>query len=220
MTRFIDREKARALRAKGKSYSEIKEQLKVGKGTLSVWLADMPLTHEQMRKVRDFNPRRIERFRKTMKNKRDARLKIAYERARKDIGTLSRRDLFIAGLYLYWGEGNKSGQANVGISNTDPAVILAFLDWAKVMGMPRERMYVRMHLYVDMDIKRETLYWSKMLKLPLTQFRKPYIKTSALSGLAYKTFGHGTCNVRFENMPMWEYITMALTYLRERHTRP
>ncbi|MDO8552250.1 MAG: hypothetical protein Q7S01_01825 [bacterium] len=180
----------------------------------------MPLSPEQMRKVRDFNPRRIERFRETMKKKRDARLKIAYERARKEIGTLSRRDLFIAGLYLYWGEGNKSGQANVGISNTDPAVILAFLDWAEVMGMPKEDMYVRMHLYVDMDVKKEMLYWSKILKLPLSQFRKPYIKTSTLSGITYKTVGHGTCNLRFENMPMWEYITMALQYMREQHTRP
>ena len=199
---------------------EIKELLKVGKGTLSVWLEDMPLTPAQMRKVRDFNPHRIERFRETMSKKRDARLKIAYERARKDIGKLSRRELFIAGLYLYWGEGNKSGKANIGISNTDPAVILAFLDWAKVMGMPRERLYVRLHLYVDMDIEKETLFWSEIIQLPLRQFRKPYIKTSTLSGLTYKTVGHGTCNVRFENMPMWEYITMALTYLRERHTRP
>lgn len=220
MTRFLDREKAKALRAGGKSYSEIKGLLKVGKGTLSVWLADTPLSLEQMRKVRDLNPRRIEHFRETMKKKRDTRLKIAYEKARKDIGKLSRRDLFIAGLYLYWGEGNKSGQANVGISNTDPAVIRAFLDWATVMGIPREKLYVRLHLYIDMNVERETLFWSGILKLPLTQFRKPYIKTSTLSGLTYKTVGHGTCNLRFENMPMWEYITMALAYLRERHTRP
>jgi len=220
MARFADKEKARTLRAQGRSYSEIKELLKVGKGTLSAWLADMPLTPEQMRQVRDFNPRRIERFRETMSKKRNARLEIAYEEAKKDIGKLSRRELLIAGLYLYWGEGNKSGQGNVGISNTDPAVILAFLDWAKVMEIPKERLYVRLHLYVDMDIERETLYWSKVLRFPRTQFRKPYIKTSTLSGLTYKTIGHGTCNIRFENVPMWEYITGALRYLREQHTRP
>lgn len=220
MARFADREKARAMRAKGKSYSEIKQILNVGKGTLSVWLADMPLSAEQMRKVRDLNPRRIEHFRETMRKKSETRLQLAYKRAKKDIGKLSRRELFIAGLYLYWGEGNKSGKANIGISNTDPAVILAFLDWADVMEIPRERIYVRLHLYVDMDVEKETRYWSHILGLPLSRFRKPYIKTSALSGLTYKTVGHGTCNLRFENMPMWEYITMALKYLRERHTRP
>lgn len=220
MARLADKEKARRLRTQGKSYSEIKQRLGVGKGTLSAWLADMPLTPEQMRHVRDFNPRRIEHFRETMSKKRDARLHIAYERARKDIGKLSRRDLFIAGLYLYWGEGNKSGRGNVGISNTDPGVIRAFLDWARTVGIPRERLYARLHLYTDMNIAKETLYWAKMLRFSLQQFRKPYIKKSALSGLTYKTVGHGTCNIRFENVPMWEYITMALKYMRELHMRP
>jgi len=195
--------------------------LSVGKGTLSAWLADMPLSGEQMRSVRDWNPRRIEHFRETMRKKREARLQVAYVKAKNDIGKLSRRDLYIAGLYLYWGEGNKSGQAKVGISNTDPSVILAFLDWAKIMDIPREKLYVRLHLYKDMDMQKEMQYWSQTLRIPTTQFRKPYVKESLLSGLTYKNgYGHGTCNLRFENMPMWEYITMALKYMREQHTRP
>jgi len=220
MARFADREKARNLRAQGKSYSEIKQLLGIGKGTLSVWLADMPLTPEQMRQVRDLNPRRIERFRETMSKKRDARFQSAYELARKDIGRLSRRELFIAGLYLYWGEGNKSGSGKVGISNTDPGVIRAFLDWTKTVDIPPDRLYARLHLYTDMDIKKETMYWAKILHFSSQQFRKPYIKKSTLSGLTYKTIGHGTCNIRFDNVPMWEYITMALKHISEQHARP
>jgi len=221
MARLADKERARTLRAEGKTYSEIKQMLSVGKGTLSAWLADMPLSGEQMRSVRDWNPRRIEHFRETMRKKREARLQVAYVKAKNDIGKLSRRDLYIAGLYLYWGEGNKSGQAKVGISNTDPSVILAFLDWAKIMDIPREKLYVRLHLYKDMDMQKEMQYWSQTLRIPTTQFRKPYVKESLLSGLTYKNgYGHGTCNLRFENMPMWEYITMALKYMREQHTRP
>ena len=221
MTRLADKEQARTLRAEGKTYTEIKQVLGVGKGTLSAWLADMPLSSEQMKNVRDWNPRRIEHFRETMRKKREARLQVAYVKAKNDIGKLSRRDLYIAGLYLYWGEGNKSGQAKVGISNTDPSVILAFLDWAKIMDIPREKLYVRLHLYKDMDMQKEMQYWSQTLRIPTTQFRKPYVKESLLSGLTYKNgYGHGTCNLRFENMPMWEYITMALKYMREQHTRP
>ena len=45
--------------------------------------------------------------------------------------------------------------------------------------------------------------------------------TEVISNLIYKTgYGHGTCNVLFENIALWEYITMALAYLREQHTRP
>ena len=173
-----------------------------------------------MRHVRDLNPRRIEHFRETMRKKRNTRLYIAYERAKKDIGKLSRRELFIAGLYLYWGEGNKSGRGDVGISNTDPGVIRAFLDWTRTVGIPQSHLYARLHLYTDMNSAKETLFWAKELHFSLQQFRKPYIKKSALSGLTYKTVGHGTCNIRFGNVAMWEYITMALKYISERHTRP
>ena len=221
MARFADREKARTLRGQGKSYSEIKEVLKVGKGTLSAWLADMPLTPTQMRTARDFNPRRIERFRETMSKKRDARLQISYKRAAKDIGILSRRDIFISGLHLYWVEGLKASRGRVGIANTDPSVVIAFKNWIESLGVPASQLRVTLHLYTDMNVKKEILYWSNVLNVPAKQFRKPYIKNSKLTGLTYKTgYGHGTCNLLFENMPMWEYITMALRYLREQHMRP
>ena len=218
MARFADKEKARALRAKGKSYSEIKETLKVGKGTLSAWLNDMPLSSDQIRLLRDLNPRRIEHFRETMRKKREVRLQSAYVRVRKDIGKLSRRDLLIAGFYLYWGEGNKSSRGQVGISNTNPEIILTFIDWVRLLGISRRKLSVKLHLYHDMDVKKEIMYWSETLSIPESQFRKPYIKTSLLTGLTYKNgYGHGTCNVLFENIALWEYITMALKYIGEQH---
>ena len=221
MARVAEKEKARALRAKGKSYSEIKQLLNISKGTLSGWLNDMPLSARQIRLLRDLNPRRIENFRETMRKKREHRLEIAYQQVAKDIGRLSKRDLFIAGFYLYWGEGIKSARGNVGVANTDPAVIRAFIDWMHILGISKERMYVRLHLYKDMDTKKEMRFWSREIIVPVRQFRKPFIKNSLLTGLTYKTgFGHGTCNIGFENVPQWEYIMMALRYLRERHTRP
>lgn len=221
MTRFIDREKARVLRAQGKSYSEIKQKLNISKSTLSGWLNDMPLSSQQVRLLRDLNPRRIEHFRETMRRKREQRLHGVYLQARKDIGALSRRDLFIAGLYLYWGEGTKSNIGKLAVANTDPFVIKAFLNWAKIMGISPESIRVRLHLYTDMNIKKETLYWAKELRVSIKQFRKPYIKKSSLAGLTYKTgYGHGTCNLYFGDTAQWEYITMALKYMREQHTRP
>ena len=220
MTRFADRERARVMRKQGKSYSEIKAVLGVNKSTLSGWLKDMPLSQEQMHLLRDINPRRIESFRKTMQAKRDVRLKVALEKFTNDLGIFSERDLFIAGLYLYWGEGLKASRGTIGIANTDPSVIIAFLDWMRLIDKTAI-FKVRLHLYKDMDIKKETKYWSKTLKLPTSSFRKPYIKTSNLTGLTYKNgYGHGTCNVFFTNIHLWEYITMGLKYVREMHIRP
>lgn len=72
-----------------------------------------------------------------------------------------------------------------------------------------------------MDIQKETKFWADILGVSITRFRKPYIKKSTLAGLTYKGgHGHGTCNVLFENIAFWEYISMAIRHLRELHTRP
>lgn len=221
MTRFLDREKARVMRAQGKSYSEIKAALGVGKGTLSAWLQDMPLSAEQIRQLRDLNPRRIESFRATMQKKRDVRLQDAMILVKKELGKLSRRDQVVGGFYLYWGEGMKAQRGTVGVANTDPAMIVTFLKWLKLMHVPSEKIWFRLHLYVDMDIQRETQFWADTLRVSVMRFRKPYIKKSSLAGLTYKGgHGHGTCNVIFENIAFWEYISMAIKYLREYNTRP
>jgi uncharacterized protein YjcR len=107
MARIKDKQKALTLRAKGYSYSQIKEKLGIGKGTLSGWLADYPLSDERIKELRDNNPRRIENYRNTMQKKKKARLSVVYNNVSKDIGEFSKRDLFIAGLFLYWGRGNK-----------------------------------------------------------------------------------------------------------------
>ena len=216
MARFVDRDKARDLRSKGKSYSEIKMLLGVSKSTLSLWLKDMPLSKEQIRSLRDLNPKRIENFRATMKAKRDARLHSAYRQAEKNISRLSEKELFMAGLFLYWGEGTKSSRGKISIANTDPAVIRFFLRWVSSLGVPREEIKIKLHVYADMDIEKEIKFWSKETSIPIKQFRAPYVKTSALSNLTYKNgFGHGTCNAIFENIGFWEYIMMALKYVRE-----
>lgn len=221
MARRAERDKARILRSQGKSYSEIRDVLGVGKGTLSAWLHDMPLSTEQIRSLRDWNPRRIENYRATVERRRNARLDGVYQKVRRDIGKFTKRELFIAGLFLYWGEGSKSTKGSVSVSNTDPHVIHFFLNWLNVLDVPREKLKVKLHLYSDMDIQSEMCHWSEELQIPLSQFRKPYVKTSLFSGLTYKKgYGHGTCNVYFENMALWEYIMMALKYLGEPYTRP
>lgn len=221
MARNADKERARKLRTQGKSYSEIKQALGIGKGTLSEWLRDMPLSRDQINQLRALNPIRIERYRETMRRKREAKIATAYQKAKRDIGTLSTREQFIAGLYLYWGEGTKAAPGRVELANTDPDMIRAFIDWMRCMGVAPSHLRFRLHLYVDMNVVAETKFWAQTLGVPETSFQRPYIKQSTLAGLTYKRgYAHGTCNARLENMVMWEYITMALKYIREQHIRP
>jgi len=214
MARKKDKQKAIAMRRKGMSYSQIKEKLKVSKSTLSVWLQDMPLSKKRIRELRADSPIRIERYRNTMRAKKDARLEEVYKKVSKDIGVLSKRDLFLAGLFLYWGEGTKAQNSLVALTNTNPNMLIFFIRWLKLFGVEDKDLRIKLHLYSDMCIKESIDFWSKELKIPLSQFYKPYIKKTDSKSITYKNgFGKGTCSVILSSRDLWEYIIMSIKYI-------
>ena len=73
MTKLNEYRQAVQLRKRGKSYSQIKRELGLSRSTLSRWLNMMPLTNEQLNNFRS-DEIRIERFRRTMKKKKDMQL--------------------------------------------------------------------------------------------------------------------------------------------------
>jgi hypothetical protein len=212
MARLKDHEKALVLRKQGKSYSQIKNILKISKSTLSSWLRDYPLSKDRIRELRDCNEQRIERYRETMRRKRESRLKNFYQIQKKLIFPLSKRELYLAGLFLYWGEGAKTSQAALTISNTDPSIIKFFIFWLNAsLGISKNKLKIFLHLYSDMKIKTEMAYWSKALEIPLSQFNKPYIKATSSIRINHKgTFGHGTCNATIGDARLSEKIIMAI----------
>src|SRR3989344_5161572 len=148
------KQQAIKLRLAGHSYSQIKEKIGVSKSTLSGWLEKFPLSEKRIRELRDNNPRRIEHYRNTMREKKEIRLRNIYEIVSKDIGLFTKRDLFLAGLFLYWGEGTKSQNSMVTITNTNPAMLKFFIRWLQLLGVKRKDLKVKLHLYSDMDIKQ------------------------------------------------------------------
>jgi hypothetical protein len=203
--------KALEMRRNGASYSMIKEQVGVSKSTLSLWLRDMPLPEERIRELRDFNETRIERTRETKRRKKEVRLEGVREVAKKKIGELNERELFLAGLFLYWGEGAKTKDSSVILSNTDPSMLIFFIQWLQILGVSKDRLKIRINVYSDMNIQKELNYWSDVLKIPLSQFRKPYVKVSKRADITYtQKFIHGTCNVIYENRDVSELVLQSL----------
>lgn len=224
MSLGIKHSKALELRQQGMSYSQIKNILKVSKGTLSCWLKDHPLPKERIRQLRDINELRIEKFRETMKDKKDKRLDAVYQIERKNIFPINKRELYLCGLFLYWGEGTKTHSADLNVSNTDPAIIKFCIVWFnEVFDIPKTKLKIYLHLYEDMEIEKETKYWSDVLEIPTNQFVKPYIKKSLLKNITHKGgFGHGTCNVKIGDARLTEKVIMAIKAIRENYinTRP
>lgn len=217
MARIKDKSKAIELRKKGMSYSQIKAELGISKSTLSGWLCNMPLSEKRIKELQADSPMRIERCRNTKMRKRQDRLNSVYEIVARDIGKFSKRDLFLAGLFLYWGEGTKVNKYLTAFTNTDPVMVKFFVKWITTcFDIKKEDLDILLHLYEDMNIESATKFWSKELDIPLGQFKKPYVKASKLSGLTYKNgFGKGTCNVRIGGRNLAEYVSQALKYMRD-----
>jgi len=215
------RSTALKLRKQGQSYSQIKRTLGVSKGTLSYWLRDYPLTKKRIRELRDWSEQRIEKYRSTREKQREDRLKQVYKEAKELLLPFNQRELLIAGLFLYLGEGSKRKIAQLSLSNSNPAVIKFFIFWCvKILKMPADKLHIHLQLYRDMDIEGEINYWSKLLKLPKTKFSKPYIKDTTLERINHKGgYGHGTCNIAVGGARMTESVLMSLKVIEDKFSR-
>ncbi len=217
MSNFILREQALKLRKQNKSYSQIKKELSVPKSTLSSWLKGYPLPKSVISQLRDRNEIRIEKYRQTMAKKREDRLHKVYFEEKLKIQKISNREVMFAGLALYWGEGTKVGSSKVAITNTDPEVLKFFILWLNLIyKIEKKYLKAALHLYRDMEVEKETKYWSKILNISIKQFNRPYIKTTNLSRINHKgSFGHGTCIIAYYSVELKQKIMTQIKLLTE-----
>ena len=215
------KEKAIVLRKRGDSYNMISRKLGLSKSTLSDWLKDYPLPIERIRELRDHSAQRIEKYRETRKKIREERLDKYCQEQKEIIFPFSKKELYLSGLFLYWGEGSKTSRGEISLSNTNPAVIKFFMFWLmRSLKVSADKLSVALHLYSDMDTKKEIQYWSQTLGIPIEQFSKPYIKTNSTRTINYKGgFGHGTCNLRVFNTQIAEKTLMALRAIAQKFNK-
>ena len=89
---------------------EITERLDVSKSSVSIWVRDIELSKAQLDHLREKGLSRdvIEKRRATrLAREKDRRDKII-TKARNSVLPISRKELFLVGIALYWGEGSKT----------------------------------------------------------------------------------------------------------------
>ena len=103
--------KARKLRSDGLGIKTIAHSLRVSSSTVSLWCRDIKLTHKQIAVLekRSHDPFYGKRLMHVLKQQKIRELKThkLIQRAIKHIGSLSQREMFTAGVALYWAEGFK-----------------------------------------------------------------------------------------------------------------
>ena len=192
-----EKRKAIEMRLAGEPYEHIKSTLGISKSTLSGWFKNIALTKEQLERIRgNATAKRVETYIKTTKERRKRIFNNFCEEEKKNLFPLSKRDLLMAGLFLYLGEGAKSDWWRINISNSDPSIIKFSTFWfTKILGIKKDKLKVQLHLYNDMDAEKEIEYWKNVMDINRDQFVRPYIKKTSSQRIDHPSFGHGTCNV-------------------------
>lgn len=186
--------KAQKLRDSGYSYNMINEKLGITKSTLSNWFSNRPFVpnKEVLRRVQ-YGPIKSAQIKH---DKKIADIKNMGEIGIKEVGVMSKRDLWFLGLGLYIGEGNKSYDLTR-IINSNPRVVKLAVKWLKeALSLTNDNLTVLLHLYPDNNIKECLKFWSKTTGLPLSNFRKTHIDVRiGKSKLKKNKLPYGTAHI-------------------------
>jgi len=180
--KLAERNKARELRHQGYSMKQIALLLNVSKGSVSAWVRDIQLQKDALSNIGKQYLIGREKARQTRLSNIVHKHEELYHKCKVEITPFSSRDIWIAGLMLYAGEGNKSSvvsNQHVELANSDPNILRTFIYFLiKICCIPREKIKVRLILYSDINSSEAHRYWSEQLNIPLSQFGKSFTKPS------------------------------------------
>ena len=187
MAKIIERTKARALRTQGKSIAEIADNVQVSKSTASYWCRDVTLYREQIlqlaQKSKSGGTKGLLLAAEKKRTERIIHTKIATALGAHDVETLKARDVFFTGLGLYWGEGYKRGNEELGFTNSDPQMIKFIIHWLYIIySVERRDLIARVSINEQHKERANKVenYWSGIAGIPKTQFtRTSLIKTQS-----------------------------------------
>ncbi|MGI8634623.1 MAG: hypothetical protein ACR2KZ_04395 [Segetibacter sp.] len=167
------RKDAEKLRAEGYSYNLIHQKLGVSKSTMSYWFKNSHFVPNQQVLDRIRNGPAligIERHNKRVKEINDLK-----KEGIKELGKLSKRDLWLIGIGLYIGEGSKTIEA-IRVVNSDPKVIRLAVRWLKdICKLSTDNITIALHIYPDNSEEKCIKYWQQITDLPRKNFRKTQV---------------------------------------------
>ncbi len=116
------------------------------------------------------------------------------------------------GPILWWTEGTKSRRDPrwktaktypVEITNTNPQIILLFLDFLRnEIGIEENRLKIQLQIHEGDDKNKIEKYWSKLTNIPLNRFTKTIIRPKG--NKVGKTLG--TCKVRYTDKEVYQLL--------------
>lgn len=173
------KEKAIRFRKKGYSLKEISGKLKIAKSTSSGWLRDICLSKTALNRLKKRKIYGQYKAIQTGKRKRIARDAFYKKWAQNKLASIlvNKNILRVFCSLLYWTEGAKFTDNCLKFTNSDPRMISTFLVLLrKGFDIKEKSLRVNIHLHSYHNDNKQKMFWSKVTKIPLSQFNKSYQK--------------------------------------------
>lgn len=183
-----EKKKAIELRRQGLSYREILKQIPVAKSSLSLWLKSVDLAKSQKQRLTKKKLAGMKRGWEAQHNKRVKITQEIKEKASAEIGNLTKRDLWLIGVALYWAEGSKEKDYRPGctvqLGNSDPFMIKVFLKWlCEILKTPKDEILFEIYIHENHknNLKRVINYWSDCTGFDKNKFSHIYFKKNKIA---------------------------------------
>ncbi|MEU3732637.1 hypothetical protein AB0E81_24995 [Streptomyces sp. NPDC033538] len=172
------RERARELRLQGWTYDQIQVELECSKSSISLWVRDLPKP-DRRRTPEEASTIAKRGWEATLRRREEERQQ-AKAASKSTVGHLSDRELYLAGVVLYWAEGSKdkpySRRERLQFINSDPNVITFFMRWLDVLGVAPERVRFRVSIHESANVTEAEEFWARLVGVDTTAFQTPTLK--------------------------------------------
>jgi hypothetical protein len=207
------------LRKQCKSYREISDILQVPKSTIAYVLrgnvSSVLIKQKLIKRAQRLALPRMKQMSQIAKANRTA----LYLKTRQEAGatfkTNIRDPLFVAGLAIYWGEGDsKLENGIVRVANTDPVMLKMFVNFITKF-LPIDRKDVRAYLitYPDLIDSQCLQYWARHIQLSVTSFYGSHV----IKGRhPTRRLSHGICTVMIAKRVIKEIVLEWLRHYKKK----
>ncbi|MFI6050929.1 hypothetical protein ACIBCO_12685 [Streptomyces violascens] len=172
------RDRARELRSQGMTYDQIQVELGCSKSSISLWVRDLPKP-DRTRTPEEASAIARREWEARLQRREDERQQTKQDGAN-EVGNLSDRELFLAGVVLYWAEGAKDKpwdrRESLKFINSDPNVIRLYLKWLELLGVSRERMHFRVSIHESGDVACAEEFWADLAGVDASVFQRATLK--------------------------------------------
>ncbi|MBI2054288.1 MAG: hypothetical protein HYT36_03060 [Candidatus Staskawiczbacteria bacterium] len=177
ISKILEKNQAIELRKRGLSYREILEIVPVAKSSLSLWLKSVKLARSQKQRLTEKKLAAMKRGWEACHRKRVLLTEKIKKEAKGQIGRLTKRELWLIGIALYWGEGNKEKDyrpgSSVQFSNSDPNMIKTFLKWIiEIIHIPKDDLGFQIYIHENCKERLSQVinYWAICTGFPEEKF--------------------------------------------------